>query len=216
MSAPLTIEIWSDVVCPFCAIGEAQLRIALSNFEHADAAVISFHAFELDASAKDSYDLPIAELVARKYGSDVGAVKAHQRRMQVDAAAIGVEFDFDRVRHSGTFNAHQLIALAHEQALEAPMVDRLFRAYFSEGELLSDHDTLIRLASEVGVTGAASALESQRFSDAVRADEERALDLGVTGVPAILIDQKFMVMGAQGPDVMLETLRRAWARRSNA
>ena len=215
MGAPLTIEIWSDVVCPYCVLGEAQLRVALSRFEHADAALISFHAFKLDPRAKASYDQPISELVARKYGSDVGAVWTHQRRMQQEAAAIGVTFDFEKIRHSGTFDAHRVAALATQQGLGAEMMDRLFGAYFAEGELVSDHDTLIRLASEVGVTSAAQLLSSDCLSDTVRADEERASDLGISGVPAILIDGKFMVMGARGPDVMLETLQRAWKRRSD-
>jgi predicted DsbA family dithiol-disulfide isomerase len=214
VSDSFKIEIWSDVVCPFCALGEAQLRLALARFDHADECVVSFHAFELDPNARTSYDQPIVELVARKYGSEVEAVRAHQRRMQSDAASIGVTFDFEKVRHSGTFDAHRVIALANKQGLGPEMHDRLLRAYFAEGELVSDHATLARLARDVEVTGTEELLASDRLSDVVRRDEERASDLGISGVPAMLFDGKFMVLGAQGPDAMLETLQRAWARRS--
>lgn len=201
-------------MCPYCALGEAQLRTALSSFEHAELVEIRFHAFELDPRAQASYDQSIAELVARKYGSEAGAVQRHQRSMERDAAEFGVTFDFGSVRHCNTFDAHRLIALANDQTLGNEMVDRLFAAYFAEGQLLSDHATLVRLASEVGVTNAEATLASDRFSAEVRADEERANELGISGVPAMLIDSKFMIVGAQGPDAMLDVLRRAWARRS--
>ncbi len=216
MSAPFTIDIWSDVVCPYCALGEAQLKLALGEFEHADVVQVAFHAYELDPRAKASYDQPISQLVARKYGAEASQVERHQRSMEEEAAKLGVEFDFRSVRHSNTFDAHRLIALARTQRLANAMVDRLFHAYFAEGALVSDHETLLRLANEVGVLDAAATLASDRFSDEVRADEEYASELGITGVPAMVLDGKFMVVGAQGPEAMLEVLNRAWARRQVA
>jgi predicted DsbA family dithiol-disulfide isomerase len=215
VDAPFTIDIWSDVVCPFCALGEAQLRHALAQFEQRDQVVIQFHAFELDTHAKASYDQPIAELVARKYSSEISAVERHQRSMEAEATKLGLTLDFTKVRHANTFDAHRLIALAKSQGLGNAMVDRLFAAYFAEGELVSDHATLVRLADEVGVHGAAATLASDLYADEVRADEEAASELGISGVPAMVLDGRFMVVGAQGVDALTNVLARAWARRQS-
>ena len=114
---------------------------------------------------------------------------------------------------TNTFDAHRLIALATDQGRGAAAVERLFSAYFVEGLLVSDHDTLCTLASEIGVSGAAELLASDERSDEVRDDEEAAMELGISGVPSMVLDGKFMVSGAQGVDTFLELLRRAWARR---
>jgi predicted DsbA family dithiol-disulfide isomerase len=126
---------------------------------------------------------------------------------------MGMRWSLANARHANSFDAHRLIALANAQDKQLEMVERLFRAYFSEAELISDHATLVRLASDVGVVGADDLLSSDDFGKEVRVDEEQALELGISGVPSMLLDGRFMVVGAQPPETLLDVLRRAWARR---
>jgi predicted DsbA family dithiol-disulfide isomerase len=119
-------------------------------------------------------------------------------------------------RPTNTFDAHRVIALSVTQNLDQVMSERLFRAYFCEGQLVSDHVVLTALANEVGVVGAEELWSSDAFSSAVRADEDDARELGISGVPSLLLDEKFMVVGAQGADQILDVLQRAWARRAAA
>jgi predicted DsbA family dithiol-disulfide isomerase len=119
-------------------------------------------------------------------------------------------------RPGNTFDAHRLIALAASQNKSAEMNERLFRAYFSEGLLLSDHGVLESLAGDIGILDTSSLWVSPLFVDEVRHDENQAGELGISGVPSLLIDGKFMVVGAQGSDQLLSVLQRAWARRTAA
>ena len=214
MSATFIIDLWSDVVCPFCYLGTRQLHGALQQFEHRDEVELRHRAFELDPSAKLAYDRPLAELVAAKYEIPVAQVHTMHDRLLSNARSFGMTWSLDTARPTNTFDAHRVIALASSQGLGGAASDRLFRAYFSDGELISDHDRLSELAGEVGVTDVGALWESDAFSDEVRADELAAQELGISGVPAFLIDSKFMVSGAQGTEQLLDVLRRAWARRA--
>jgi predicted DsbA family dithiol-disulfide isomerase len=214
MSETLIIDVWSDVVCPFCYLGTRQLNEALQQFEHRDAVVLRHRAFELDPNAKLAYDRPLAELVAAKYQIPLSQVHAMHDRLLNSAQAFGMTWSLDTAQPTNTFDAHRVIALASSQGLGDAASDRLFRAYFSEGELISDHARLRALAGEVGVTDVDTLWEGDAFSDEVRADELAAQELGISGVPAFLMDAKFMVSGAQGTEQLLDVLQRAWARRA--
>ena len=124
------------------------------------------------------------------------------------AAADGLEFHFDRVQPANTFDAHRLTHLAKAHGLQDAMKERLQRAYLTEGELLSDHATLVRLADEVGVPGAAEMLASDRYTAEVRDDERLAQDIGITAVPTFVVDRRVAVAGAQQPEVLRELLQR--------
>ncbi len=214
MSESLAIDVWSDVVCPFCYLGSRQLDVALGQFEHGEDVVVRRHAFELDPSAPHDYAVTLPELLAEKYDMPVERARSLNERMEIEAKEFGLTWSMKNARPANSFDAHRLIALAAKQRKGAAMADRLFRAYFSDGLLISDHDTLDTLAEECGVEGAASLWSSDDFSQDVRSDEQRAADLGITGVPSLLIDDKFMVVGAQGSDHLLEVLNRAWSRRA--
>jgi predicted DsbA family dithiol-disulfide isomerase len=209
-----SIDIWSDVVCPFCYLGSRQLALAIESFEYRDDVVVNHHAFELDPHTPLTLDTSLAQLVADKYAMPVERAESLHQRLEAQARELGMTWSMTTARPTNTFDAHRLIALATTQGLGDEMSERLFAAYFSEGLLVSDHDTLSRLASDVGVTDVSSLWATDAFSMDVRADESAAQDLGVTGVPAILIDNKFMVLGAQGVDKIADVLRRAWERRA--
>jgi predicted DsbA family dithiol-disulfide isomerase len=210
----LSIDVWSDVVCPFCYLGSRQLELALADFAHADAVVVNHHAFELDAHARSDYDVSLAELVARKYGISVERSHELHANLTAQAKSLGAAMSFDLAKPTNTFDAHRLIALSATQGKSDVMSQRLFRAYFGEGLLVSDHDQLNTLAEEVGVLDAPLLWETEAFASDVRADERSAEELGITGVPAFLVDNKFMVLGAQGAEKIVDVLDRAWAKLS--
>lgn len=214
VAAPFSIDIWSDVVCPFCYLGSRQLVLALELFEHRGDVVLRHHAFELDPKSPASLDRPLDELVAEKYAIPIERARELHHRLESQAEELGMSWSFARAKPANTFDAHRLIALAASQGLSDEMSERLFRGYFCEGLTLSDHAQLNELAREVGVLDAALLWDTEAFARDVRSDEASAQELGITGVPALLIDNKFMVVGAQGVDHVLDVLRRAWARRA--
>lgn len=210
----LTVQIWSDVVCPWCYIGKRRFEAALARFAHRDAVELTWHAFELDPSAPRSYEGQgtYAARLARKYGTDVPKAEAMIAQMTTTAAKDGLVFDFARARTGNTFDAHRLLHLARARGVEDAMKERLLLACFTEGEPIADKETLARLASEVGIDAEAAraALMSDAYADDVRADEAKAHAMGVTGVPFFVVGGKYGVAGAQPPEMLLEVLERAW------
>ncbi len=214
MNEQLRIDLWGDVVCPFCYLGTRQLYLALDQFEHRERVVIRYHAFELDPAAPRDEQRTLDEVLAAKYSMPLERARALNGRVEGEAAALGMTWSLRDARPTNTFDAHRLMARATDQGRDGAMSERLYRAYFSDGELLSDHSTLARLASEVGVVDAEEVLASGDLADRVRSDEAAAQELGISGVPAFAIDDKFIVVGAQGADQLLSVLERAWARRA--
>lgn len=211
VSTPLRIDVWSDVVCPFCFIGSVQLSEALATFEH--EADVRVHAFELDPHAPTSSERPLADVLAAKYGISAERARAMNEQLAQQGVPLGLTFDFERVRLANSFDAHRLIALASSQGLGDEMRLRLYRAYFSDGELISDREVLSNLARDVGVTGAHELWSGDDFTAEVRDDERRASEMGISGVPAFVLDERHLVSGAQGTDVLALALTRAWEAR---
>jgi predicted DsbA family dithiol-disulfide isomerase len=212
LSLTVNVEIFSDVVCPWCAIGKRRFDVALERFAHRDEVEIVWRAFELDpgAPALDDYDL--TSHLAAKYGMTNEQAVASQDRLAAMASEEGLEFNFGQARRANTFDAHRLLHLAREVGRQDELADRLFLAYFRDGEAISAHETLVRLAEESGLDGAYAKeiLESGRYGDEVRADEADARALGVTGVPFFVIDRHFGISGAQDSDSILQVLDQAW------
>ncbi len=213
MNTPFFIDIWSDVVCPYCYLGTRQLQGALNEFEHSDEVVIRHRAFELDPRTHNNYDMTLAELLSKKYGMSIEDAIASNLRLSNEAAKLGMKWALDKARPGNTFSAHRLMALSATQGLDAQMSEKLFEAYFCNGEMIGDQSMLSKIAASVGVVGADDLWNNNQFEDEVRADEEMAQELGITGVPSLVLDNKFMVVGAQGSEQILNVLRRAWARR---
>jgi predicted DsbA family dithiol-disulfide isomerase len=211
--APFRIDIWSDVVCPYCCIGQAQLDRALAEFSRPDLVVLAHRAFELHPRSPASHERGLDELVAAKYDVSIEQAAAGHRRLAAEAATYGLAWRLEAARPANTFDAHRLVAHAGGQGRAGAMVAALFAAYFERGLLVSDHEVLAALAEEAGVAGAEELLAGDERTDEVRADEADALELGVGGVPAFLLDGRFMVLGAQGEATILATLERALARR---
>ncbi|CCG03667.1 Dithiol-disulfide isomerase involved in polyketide biosynthesis [Blastococcus saxobsidens DD2] len=216
------VEIWSDVVCPWCHIGKRRLGAALARFPHRDQVEVEWKAFELDpgarsAAAGDGVSATgYAERLARKYGTSVAGAQQMTDHMTQQAAAEGLDFRFDRAVRANTFDAHQVIHLAAERGVQDAVKERLLTAYFSEGEAVGDRETLVRLAADAGLYAdeVRAALEDQRYAGAVRGDEAEAAALGISGVPFFVVDRKYGVNGAQSADALLQVLERAWSERS--
>jgi predicted DsbA family dithiol-disulfide isomerase len=212
--APLKVEIWSDVACPWCHIGKRRFEAALARFESRDTVEVVWKAFELDPGARPA-DGPggYAERLARKYGTTAAGAQSMLDTMTARAAEEGLEFHFERAQHPNTFDAHRLIHRGAQRGVQDAVQERLLLAYFTEGEQVSDSETLVRLGAEAGLDAdeVRSVLESGAYGDDVRADEAEAAALGISAVPFFVVDRKYGVSGAQPADVLLEVLQRAEA-----
>lgn len=208
----MKVEIWSDVVCPWCFIGKRRFETALDRFEHRADVEVEFRSFELNPNAEPQPEGSLEEALARKYGVSLEQARAMNARVVDAAAGEGLEYRFDIARRGNTFDAHRLLHLAAADGLQAAMKERLMAAYFMEGRAIGDRDTLVELAGEVGVDPgrARAALDSDEFADEVRADEREAAELGITGVPFFVINRRYGVSGAQPPEVMLKALAAGW------
>ena len=206
----MDVEIWSDIACPWCYVGKRRFEAALERFDGRDDVRVTWRSFELDPNAPASRDEGAAEHLASKYGMTVEEARARQQQLAQMAAADGLEFHFGRVRSANTFDAHRLTHLAAAHDRQDAMTERLQRAHFTEGELLSDHETLARLAAEVGVPEeeAREMLAGDRFGAEVRDDERLAQEIGITAVPTFVVDRRVAVAGAQQPEVLRELLQR--------
>jgi predicted DsbA family dithiol-disulfide isomerase len=209
---PLTVEIWSDVVCPWCYIGKRRFEAALEAFEHRDEVTVLWRSFELDPAAPGAAEGTATERLAAKYGMSLERAEGLHKDMTERAAAEGLDFRFDLARGGNTFDAHRLIHLAATYGHQAAAKERLMRAYFTEGAAISDPETLIGLMAEVGVDAdeARDVLSGDRFAEDVREDEQLAGQLGIQGVPFFVIDRRFGVSGAQPPEALVQALERAW------
>jgi predicted DsbA family dithiol-disulfide isomerase len=206
------VEIWSDIACPWCYVGKRRFEAALAAFEHADDVQVTWRSFELDPEAPAERPVSGAEHLAEKYGTSLEQARAMNDRMTEVAAGEGLEFHFERARGGSTFDAHRLVHLAAEHGKQDAMKERLMRGYLGEGELMSDHDALRRLAAEVGLPAdeVAELLAGDRFAAAVRDDERTGASLGIRGVPFFVVDRQFGASGAQPPEALGELLRHAW------
>jgi len=202
------VEIWSDIACPWCYVGKRRFEAALAGFEHRDDVRVTWRSFELDPTAPAARERSGAEHLAEKYGMTVEEARARQQQLREMAAGDGIDMRFDRTRGANTFDAHRVLQLAAEHGLQSEMKERLLRAYHTEGELVSDHATLVRLADEVGFP-AGEMLAGDRFAAEVRDDEHTARGIGINAVPCFVVDRRVGVSGAQPPEVLLELLRQA-------
>jgi predicted DsbA family dithiol-disulfide isomerase len=209
----MKVEIWSDVVCPWCAIGKHRFEKALAQFAHRDEVEVSWHSFQLDPSSPREIEGDLTERLATKYGVSRERAEGMHRQMTETAAADGWEFHFERARSGNTFDAHRLLHLAADRGVQDAVKERLFRGYLTDGERIGDAETLVRLGADAGLDAgeAREVLASDRYTDEVRADVRQAQAYGITGVPFFVVDRKYGVSGAQPPEALLEVLDTAWA-----
>ncbi len=211
----LRIDVWSDIACPWCYVGKRRLEAALARFPHRDSVEVVWRAFELDSAAPRVRDPAVSysERLSRKYGTSAAQAEAMLRRMTDVAAADGLQFRFDRIRPGNTFDAHRVLHLAHELHVQDAVKERFLRAYMTEGEAIGEPEVLVRLAAEAGLPAeqVRELLAGDRYSRQVRADEEQARSLNISGVPFFVIAGRYGLSGAQPSETILEALTQAWA-----
>jgi predicted DsbA family dithiol-disulfide isomerase len=211
----MRIEIWSDVVCPWCYIGKRRLEKALADFPHEVEVV--WRSFQLDPGAPSEPTATVVEHLARKYGGgDVAAGRRMVERTESVAAEAGLRFDHADAPHVNTVDAHRLIHLALETggtALQGRVKEALLAAYFVDARNVADHGVLREVTTGAGLDADAVdwVLASDRFTDEVWADVARAQAYGASGVPFFVVDQKYGVSGAQPTELFTQVLERAWA-----
>jgi predicted DsbA family dithiol-disulfide isomerase len=207
----MRVDIWSDIVCPWCYIGNARFSRALADFDHRDEVEVVYRSFELDPSIPEGRATPILDVLASKYGMSQGQARQAEARVAALAEAEGLEFTVDRAL-GNTFDAHRLVHFGREQGVQQRVANELYRAYFGEGRSVFDTDALAGLAAGAGLDpdGARRALENGSFGDDVRADEEEAGRLGINGVPFCVLGGKYGVSGAQPGQTFAQALRQAW------
>ncbi|WP_101523991.1 DsbA family oxidoreductase [Nocardioides houyundeii] len=211
----MRIEIWSDVVCPWCYIGKRRLESALSTFEHADQVEVVWRSYQLDPSAPAVATETSTQMLARTYGQSPEGVAGMQQQVSAAAAEEGLVYRLDQTLHVNTVDAHRLLHLAlHEGGpeLQGRLKEALLAAYFTQGRNVADHTVLAEVADQAGLeaTGVAEVLASQRYADEVAADVAQARAYGATGVPFFVVDAAYGVSGAQPAEAFTQVLQRAW------
>ncbi|KQO38179.1 DsbA family protein [Aeromicrobium sp. Leaf245] len=206
------VQIWSDVACPWCYVGKRRFEQAVERFraEGGDVSV-TYRSFELSPETPVDFEGDEVDFLARHKGMQRDQVVAMLDQMTVVAADEGLAYDFAALQHTNTVLAHQLLHLAWSHGQQAAMKERLLAAYFVEGRHVGRVGDLADLAAEVGLDReeVVAALESGAHLDDVRADQQRALELGIRGVPFFVLDDRLGVSGAQDPEVLLGALRQA-------
>lgn len=198
----ITVDIVSDVVCPWCIIGYKKLEKAMKQFEGRAQFELAWHAFELNPNMPPEGQ-DVNEHLAQKYGTTPEQSKANRQRLKDAGAGLDFEFNYnDGMRMVNTFDAHRLLHWAGETGKQTALKLALFKAHFTDGKNVSDHDTLVEIADSVGLdeNRARDLLKNNLYAEDVRAVEEQWQDRFITGVPAIIFNKKFMVPGAQEPE----------------
>jgi len=209
----MRVDIWSDLVCPWCYVGKRRFEKALARFDNRDKVQIVHRSFQLNPAAPRDHTSNRREMLMQKYGLSPAQAAEVDTRLTRTAAAEGLDFHLDGTLTGNTFDAHRLVHLAHAHGLQDQVIERLYRAYFSEQRSLFTQDSLVALATDAGLTRdeAAATLLDNRYAEAVNEDIEIARQLGVTGVPFFVIDDRYGISGAQAPDTFLDVLQRVEA-----
>jgi predicted DsbA family dithiol-disulfide isomerase len=221
VSEPISIDIWSDIACPWCYIGKRNLEKgleAVSGDDDVPQVNITFHSFELSPDTPVDFDGDEIDFLAGHKGMPRAQVEQMLSHVTGVAAGAGLEYRFDLLQHTNTVKAHELLHFAKAQGLQHEMEERLMSAYFTEGKHVGRIDDLVELATEVGLDAddAREALESARYLPAVRQDQAQARAYGIQGVPFFVIDGQYGISGAQPPAAFENVLRDLWAKRAQS
>ena len=208
----LKVQIWSDVMCPFCYIGKRRIEGALANFKHKEQVEIEWKSFQLDASFKSSPEDNIVNHLAIKYGKDKTWAQEMVDNMTQNAKDSGLDFHFEKAILANSHNAHRLLHFAKKHQLGNALKELLLKAYLTDGKDVDDLETLILLGEEVGLDKkeVAEVLHSDKYSQEVHEDIAMAQEIGVQGVPFFVLDNKYAISGAQPEETFLKALEQTW------
>jgi predicted DsbA family dithiol-disulfide isomerase len=206
----MQVDVWSDVVCPWCYLGKARLEKALAVFDGRDDVTVTYRSFELDPGWPEDSVLPIADVLSAKYGMSEDQARSADSRVAGLAEAEGLAFHSGRP-YGNTFNVHRVLHAGRDAGIGQQLLTAVNKAYFGEGRTVFDADVLTDVAAGAGMDRGvvAAVLGSDEYADAVRTEESAAQDLGVTGVPFFVFDRRLAVSGAQPVETFAEVLRQA-------
>ena len=221
MTEKITIDVWSDIACPWCYIGKRNLETGLAQIADdpdAPQVEVTFHSFELSPDTPVDFEGDELDFLAGHKGMPRERVREMLDQVTGVAAGSGLEYRFDLLQHTNTVKAHELLHFAKAQGRQNEMTERLMSAYFTEGKHVGRVDDLVALASEVGLDAdeVRDALESSRHLADVRADQAQAQAYGIQGVPFFVIDGKYGVSGAQPADAFAQIARQVWTEKQDA
>jgi predicted DsbA family dithiol-disulfide isomerase len=207
----MRVDIWSDVVCPWCYVGKARFEKALARFPHRDDVEVTFRSFELDPGAAVGGHETNLTMIAAKFGMPVPQAIEMEERVAGLARAEGLEYQLERP-NGNTFDLHRVLHLARVNGIQDAVVNALYQANFAHARQVFDRDVLTQVATSAGLDPAdvAKVLDTDQYADSVRADEAQAHALGATGVPFFVFDMKIGVSGAQAAETFTRALAQAW------
>ncbi|MFD1142883.1 DsbA family oxidoreductase [Larkinella insperata] len=214
----MKVEIWSDVMCPFCYIGKRKFEAALEQFPHKDAIEVVWKSFQLNPAMETQPDKNISEYLAETKGWTIGYARQMNDYVTNMAAEVGLHYDFDKAVVANSFNAHRLVQLAKKHGKGDAMEEQLFKAYFTEGLNTADHQTLLKLGTDIGLDAddVQQVLASDQYTADVKRDISESRQIGVTGVPFFVFNQKYAVSGAQAPETFLGALNKSFGEWEDA
>ncbi|MBZ4188196.1 DsbA family oxidoreductase [Niabella sp. 3A5MI-3] len=215
----MQVEIWSDVMCPFCYIGKRHFETALETFAGKNNITITWKSFQLDPSLPEKEEIGHEQYLTERKGLPQAQVKALLDHVTQSAKNAGLDYHFENIVTVNSFNAHRIIQMAKTKGLGDAAEERLFRAYFTEGRDIADRNTLTELGKEIGLTEAevSESLTGDAYAGRVNQDIDEAQQLGITGVPFFVFDRKYAVSEAQPPEAFTQTIDKAFSewRQSN-
>ena len=209
----MIIDVWSDVVCPWCFIGKRRLEKALSGFEHKDEIIIRHRAFQLQPDAQGV--VPTGKHLAEKYRVSADQVKEMQANVCAVADGEGLCYNLDDTLSGNTFDAHRVLLYAATINKQDELLEAMYSSYFENSLPLFSHQDICAVAESVGIPAVdvMNVLESDQFTNEVLADRDMATQLGATGVPFFVVDMKYGISGAQPLEAFIETINAAWNER---
>lgn len=210
----MQIEVWSDVMCPFCWIGKRNYEKALSQFKHSSNVELVWKSFQLDPTiSTEKITKSHYEFIAERKGWSLNQCKDLHKSLILTGKKSDIEFNFDNTTDANTFNTHRILQLAKEKGFGNHAEEIFFKAYFQDGKDLNNRSDLLNVAKEVGLTEieAEKALTDEKYALAVKADIKEAVRLGVQGVPFFVFDRKYAISGAQEPISFLKTLEKTYS-----
>ena len=208
----MQVEIWSDILCPWCYIGKREFENTLAEFKHKDKIEVTWKSFELDPSAQKDYPGDLYDLLSSKYNISIDKAKQMTGSLVERAKSIGLNYNMEIAKATNSFDAHRLIHLAMEFNVQEKVIERLSSAYLIEGLHIGNRETLTQIGIDAGLKAAdiLAMFDSDRFTEDVRKDEYEARNIGVRGVPFFLIDKKYSLSGAQPKEVFEEALEKIY------
>lgn len=211
-NGPITVDVWSDVMCPFCWMGDRHLEMALEEFSHRDDVKITYHSYQLMPDYPEGNPLPAAVAVARQKGMPEEQFKQMNDGVAARGAEVGLEYNFDTALTVNSRRAHRLSHLAEKAGVQHELMQNLFKAYFTDGKNVEDREVLadIAVASGIDRDEALANLDNEDLDHAVQADIDRAGQIGVQGVPFFVFNNKYAVSGAQPKQVFQQALETVW------